>query len=100
MFERRAEKPERIDTGDYTEEEYQTFLREIRFVNQRLGDRAALEKTLLDQIAKLGLKEFSVLDVGAGSGELLAVIVDFARSSGRGARLVGLDLNELSAKEI
>ena len=100
MFKTRATKPERIDTGDYTPEEYATFLREIRFVNQRLGDRAALEKTLLSDITRLGLKEFSVLDVGAGSGELLGIIAEYGRSNGRNAHLVGLDLNSLSAREI
>ncbi|MCC7308942.1 MAG: methyltransferase domain-containing protein [Acidobacteria bacterium] len=100
MFKTRSTKPERIDTGDHTPEEYATFLREIRFINQRLGDRAALDKTLLVEISRLDLKEFSVLDVGAGSGELLGVIAEFARSNGRNARLVGLDLNELSINEV
>jgi ubiquinone/menaquinone biosynthesis C-methylase UbiE len=100
VFKTRSLKPERIDTGDYTAEEYATFLREIRFINQRLGDRAALEKTLLSDIGRLDLKEFSVLDVGAGTGELLGVIAEFARADGRTVNLVGLDLNELSAREI
>ena len=100
MFKTRSLKPERIDTGDYTHEEYATFLREIRFINQRLGDRVALEKTLLAEITRLDLKEFSVLDVGAGTGELLGVIAEFARSEMRKARLVGVDLNAWSVKEI
>lgn len=100
VFKTRSLKPERIDTGDYTPEEYATFLREIRFINQRLGDRAALEKTLLAKINDLDLKEFSVLDVGAGTGELLGVIAEFARKGIRKARLAGLDLNALSVKEI
>ena len=100
MFKTRSLKPERIDTGDYTPDEYNTFLREIRFINQRLGDRAALEKTLLAEITRLDLKEFSVLDVGAGTGELLGVVAEYARKGIRKARLVGLDLNALSVKEI
>jgi ubiquinone/menaquinone biosynthesis C-methylase UbiE len=100
VFKHRATKPERIDTGDYTPEEYERFLREIRFINQRLGDRSALEKTLLADIATLDLKEFSVLDVGAGTGELLGVVAEFARASGRRTRLIGLDLNALSINEI
>ncbi|HMQ03569.1 MAG TPA: methyltransferase domain-containing protein [Pyrinomonadaceae bacterium] len=100
MFKERATKPERIDTGDYTPEEYATFLREIRFINQRLGDRAALEATLLADIVQRDQKEFSVLDVGAGTGELLGVIADFAAAQGRSVQLVGLDINELSVKEI
>lgn len=100
MFKKRSLKLERIDTGDYTPEEYATFLREIRFINQSLGDRAALENTLLAEITRLDLKEFSVLDVGAGTGELLGVIAEFARSEMKRVRLVGLDLNSLSANEI
>lgn len=100
VFRRRATRPERIDTGDYTPEEYDRFLREIRFINQRLGDRAALEKTLLADIERLDLKTFSVLDVGAGTGELLGVVAEFARSGKRKAVLAGLDLNDLSVREI
>lgn len=100
MFKHRSLKAERIDTGDYTPKEYATFLREIRFINQRLGDRSALEKTLFAEIARLDLNEFSVLDVGAGSGELLSATAEFARAGKRKAQLVGLDLNPLSVKEI
>lgn len=100
MFKQRATSPERIDTGDYTPEEYERFLKEIRFINRRLGDRAILERTLLNEIEVLGLNDFSVLDVGAGTGELLGLVADAARLKDRRARLVGLDLNELSIKEI
>lgn len=100
VFNHRATKPERIDQGDYTPDEYARFLREIRFINQRLGDRSALEATLLANIERLGLNEFSVLDVGAGTGELLGVIAEFARTRGRKAHLVGLDLNDLSINEV
>lgn len=100
MFGKRATRPERIDIGDYTSAEYERFLEEIRFINQRLGDRSALERSLLAEIERLDLKEFSVLDVGAGTGELLAVVAQFAEGSGRTATLVGLDLNELSIREV
>ncbi len=100
FFSKRSTKLERIDTGDHTPEEYERFLREIHFINQMLGDRAALEKTLLASITRLGLKEFSVLDVGAGTGELLGVIAEFARKEQRNAKLVGLDLNEGAVREI
>lgn len=93
MFKRRDERLERIDTGDYTPAEYERFLDEISFINRRLGDSSALRKTLLHEIARIDLKKFSVLDAGAGSGELLRVIAEFAHRTGRKASLFGVDLN-------
>ena len=100
MFQVRSNEPERIDTGDYTEDEYRTFLREIRFINRWIGDRRALRKTLLQRIGELRLSEFSVLDVGAGSGELLTEVSRFARGGKRRAFLTGIDINELSVGSI
>ena len=100
MFQRRSKKLERIDTGDYTTEEYERFLREISFINRNLGDVRALKKTLFREIERTNLKEFSVLDVGAGSGEFLREIAKFARRTQRKAKLYGLELNEISALAI
>jgi ubiquinone/menaquinone biosynthesis C-methylase UbiE len=75
-------------------------LREIRFINRFLGDGFALKRTLLKEITKKNLREFSVLDVGAGSGEILGTIAGFARKTKRRTNLFGLDLNELSAKSV
>ena len=96
MFAKRSQKLERMDTGDYTPEEYARFLKDIAFINRRIGDTAAIEKTLLAEIERLDLKEFSVLDLGAGSGELLRFIAEFAHRTNRRAFLVGLDLHEQS----
>jgi SAM-dependent methyltransferase len=100
VFETRSNEPERIDTGDYTEEEYKTFLREIRFINRWIGDRWALQKTLLKKIDELDPAKVSVLDVGAWSGELLKEIALFARRRKSRAFLTGLDLNKLSAESV
>jgi SAM-dependent methyltransferase len=96
VFKTRSTKPERIDTGDYTPEEYATFLREIKFINRYLGDARALRNSLFREIERLDLQEFSVLDAACGSGELLWQTAEFARRSGRDARLTGIDLHELS----
>jgi len=98
MFARRSEKLERIDTGDYTLEEYDRFLVDIGKVNRYAGDSRALRTTLLNQLG--GSESFSVLDVGAGSGELLRETALFARKRGLNAKLVGLELNERAASTI
>lgn len=100
MFETRSERLERIDTGDYTPEEYERFLHEIGFINRVLGDNRALRKTLFEEIEKENLPTFSVLDVGAGSGELLRTSAKFARRKKRAAKLYGLELNTRSARAI
>jgi SAM-dependent methyltransferase len=99
VFQKRSEKLELIDTGDYTAREYEGCLRELRRVNHYLGDTSALRKTLLREIETENLRKFSVLDVGAGSGELLRAIAEFAKDK-KSAHLVGLELNARSARAI
>ena len=99
-FRQRSYELEHLDKGDYTPEEYEACIVELQRVNKYLGDASALRRSLLAEIERAGLKSFSVLDVGAGSGELLRVAARWANESGREARLVGLELNARSAQAI
>ena len=99
-FQKRSYQLERIDTGDYTPEEYDRFLREISLVNRLTGDNRALKNSLLREIKAMNLREFSVLDVGAGSGEFLRLIARTARRQKRKAKLFGLELHPRSAHAI
>ena len=99
-FHQRSYELEHLDKGDYTPEEYEGCIVELQRVNRWLGDTRALRNTLLRDVAAEDLQSFSVLDVGAGSGELLRVIASWARETKRQTRLVGLELNERSAKAI
>jgi ubiquinone/menaquinone biosynthesis C-methylase UbiE len=103
MFERfrqRSDELEHLDKGDYTPEEYEGCIVELQLVNEYLGDARALSRSLFPQIERAGLRSFSVLDVGAGSGELLRVAAEWANRTARRARLVGLELNARSALAI
>jgi len=99
-FRQRSYELEHLDKGDYTPEEYEGCLVELRRVNRLLGDARALRGSLLAEVEREGLKSFSVLDVGAGSGELLREAARWAESERRDALLVGVELNERSAKAI
>lgn len=99
-FKRRSYELEDIDTGNYTAAEYEGCIGELQLVNRWMGDAHTLKNTLLRDIAAEGLRDFSVLDVGAGSGELLRVTATWARATGRSMRGVGLELNERSAAAI
>src|SRR5690349_24103174 len=99
-FDQRSYELEHLDKGDYTPEEYEGCIVELQRVNRWLGDTRALRDSLLKDVEAAQLKTFSVHDVGAGSGELLRVIAEWATQTNSAARLVGLELNERSAREI
>ena len=99
-FRQRSYQLENIDKGTYTPAEYEGCLVELRRVNEWLGDAKVLRESLFAEIERRGLRSFSVLDVGAGSGELLRVTAKWARETNRAALLVGLELNERSAAAI
>ena len=99
-FKRRSYELENIDKGSYTPEEYEGCISELQLVNRWMGDAHALKQTLLKDAEQSQLPEFSVLDVGAGSGELLRVAATWAKSTDRRFRGVGLELNERSAQAI
>jgi ubiquinone/menaquinone biosynthesis C-methylase UbiE len=99
-FKRRSYELELLDTGDYTPAEYEGCIVELQLVNRWMGDAHSLKGTLFPEIEAQSLRSFSILDVGAGSGELLRVAAAWARQTGRELRAVGLELNERSAESI
>jgi SAM-dependent methyltransferase len=99
-FRQRSYELEHLDKGDYTPEEYEGCMVELRRVNRFLGDASALRRTVLRGIAADGVRDFSLLDVGAGSGELLRVVARWARVENRGAHLLGVELNARAAGAI
>ncbi|HVG39540.1 MAG TPA: hypothetical protein VM870_09635, partial [Pyrinomonadaceae bacterium] len=68
QFAQRSAELEHIDKGDYTPEEYEGCLIELRRVNRYLGDASALRRSLLREIDESRRDVVSLLDVGAGSG--------------------------------
>ncbi len=96
----RSYELEHLDKGDYTPEEYEGCLVELRRINEWLGDASALRRSLFSEIAREGLKSFSLLDVGAGSGYLLRVAAREARARGLKASLTGLELDARAARAI
>lgn len=100
QFRQRSYELEHLDKGDYTTEEYEGCLVELRRINAWLGDTRALRETLLAEIAQLGLCDFSVIDVGAGSGELLRAAAVWTRKTNRRGQFVGVELNARSARAI
>jgi ubiquinone/menaquinone biosynthesis C-methylase UbiE len=93
MFEKfrtRSNQLERLDTGDYTPDEYARWQREMWWIHRLFGELRALKHTLLNEIQRRGERSVSVLDVGAGSGELLAELSKWTK--GKSAFFVGLEM--------
>jgi len=99
-FKQRSHRLEYIDTGNYTTAEYADCISELQFVNRWMGDAHSLKATLLREIESQSLPGFSILDIGAGSGELLRVAATWARQTNRRLSAVGLELNESMAESI
>ncbi len=99
-FAQRSYELEHLDLGDYTPEEYEGCIAELRLINLCFGEARALRRTLWRDATRAGVRDFSVLDVGAGSGELLYQIATWQRGTGRSGRLLGVELNERAARAI
>jgi ubiquinone/menaquinone biosynthesis C-methylase UbiE len=100
MFERFAQRSyrlERLDTGDYTAAEYAKWQSEMKLINRWLGDARALRLSLATELETCG-DYVSILDVGAGSGELLKTAKEAIWN--RSTYLVGAELNASAARSI
>jgi Methyltransferase domain len=96
-FAERSNQAELIDGADYTATEYIENLADLRRVNRYLGGGAALTRHLFPMIEETGLRRIRLLDVGTGSADIPARIVDWASNRGIEVEFVALDLNEIAA---
>ncbi len=97
-FKQRSQELERLDTGDYTPREYAKWQREMRFIHRVFGEMRALRNSLLREILESGEAEVAILDVGAGSGELLRELSKWLVE--KKAFLVGAEINMEAASAI
>lgn len=97
-FQNRSHELERLDKGDYTAAEYSKWQKEMRLINRWLGDARALRLALRDELSCRSDAGVSILDVGAGSGELLVAAKDSIGKSD--AFSVGAELNAEAANSI
>lgn len=92
----RALEDEQMDAPDIDPATYAAVLRDLAKVN-RWTFTAWPTLAFLDR-AIGSRKAFSLLDVGFGQGDMLRAIARWASKRGIEARLVGVDLNPLSAQ--
>ncbi len=95
-FKQRSTELERLDTGDFTPAEYAKWQREMRVIHRVFGEMRALRNSLVRDVVDSGQRNVSVLDVGAGSGELLKSLTGHLNNP----FLVGVELNREAAISI
>lgn len=93
-FSARSEQAEIMDLGSCTQDELAEAYRELERVNHFLGGSAAVLRPLRRWIRQRGLREATVLDVGAGASDIPRRLVDWGRLHGCRLRCVALDLND------
>lgn len=99
MFAERSREAELIDGDNYSLEEFVGSLADLRRVNRYLGGRRALGAHLFPMIEATGRARVRLLDVGTGSADIPAAVVEWARRRGLRAEFVVLDLNHYAARE-
>ena len=95
MLEERRETSELMDDPALPPAIYRAVLGDLASVNSvTLAHRPTLNFL---HYALGGRKEFSLLDVGFGQGDMLRAIADWAKNRGIKANLTGIDINPGSA---
>ena len=94
MLETRAQAEEIMDDPALDAGTYAAVLGDLARVNTVTMARRPTLDFLVRAIGER--REFSLLDVGFGDGDMLRAIADWARKAGKRARLVGIDLNPRS----
>lgn len=98
-FSQRVDEPELMDTVALPPKELEDALSFLAAVNRHAGGHRVV-LGLLDEWTRawpVG-REISVLDVGAGGGDHLLALADWARSRGLRLRAVGIDADEEVAR--
>ena len=92
----RVRQDEQMDDPSLAPDDYAAILADLERVNRwTFAGRPTLD--FLARAAR-GLRSFRLLDVGFGQGDMLRRIARWAARRGIEAELVGVDLNEKSAK--
>jgi 2-polyprenyl-3-methyl-5-hydroxy-6-metoxy-1,4-benzoquinol methylase len=101
-FAERSAEPEIIDGHEFSSEEMQGCLSELRRVNRFLGGQRALSQHLYPMIEALrdqGSRHITLLDVGTGSADLPVCLVEWARNRRISIEVTVIDLNDCAARE-
>ncbi|WP_299436330.1 methyltransferase domain-containing protein [uncultured Aquimarina sp.] len=91
----RSDEEELMDDPEVNETDLNTALSDISRVNRLLGGNHITINAVLDRIRKKdGSKEWVVMDLGCGDGEMLRQLANVFEKKGIKVRLIGIDNND------
>lgn len=101
---KRSNEKELMDDPMVDKKELNIALSDVSRANRLLGGNGITINAVFDQIASaMIVKEWTIMDLGSGDGEMLRQIADQARKKNIKVKLIGLDINDkcvLRSKEL
>lgn len=92
-FEHRSHEQELMDDLDCSGEVVIQTLKELDYINRKLGGNKISLQSLSQLIPKNHTREVTIVDLGCGGGDILKEMADWGRKSNVKLRLVGIDAN-------
>jgi 2-polyprenyl-3-methyl-5-hydroxy-6-metoxy-1,4-benzoquinol methylase len=95
---RRSLEKEMMDLPGNPAQLLEEDLKNLRTINHALGAYRGVLRSLEDFRKEKGITGFSLLDVGAGSGDIAVAVVRWARRRGISVRVVALEPDPITAQ--
>lgn len=95
----RTDDPEIMDDFALEGEVLRDALDKIAKINQLLGGNKLTLQGVQSLIHQITLdKEFTIVDIGCGNGDMLRVLADYAEDKNLNFKLIGIDANQFTIK--
>ncbi|MEZ5042759.1 MAG: methyltransferase domain-containing protein [Saprospiraceae bacterium] len=89
----RIHQPEQLDDFKLDGPILYQSLRELQRINHLFGNVRTLSQAVMAQLGPFRGKEVTIIDLGCGSGDVLAAIAKKARKQQQAVQLIGMDAN-------
>ena len=93
LFSQRSREKEIMDDLDFSGPVLVQTLRELKTINRWLGGNKVTTQGLAEVVRRFPQEQYSVVDLGCGGGDMLAVMQDWAQQEQVSMQLIGADAN-------
>ena len=93
IFAQRSREKEIMDDLNCSGPVLEQTLRELKTINRWLGGNKVTTQGLTEVVQRFPQEQYSVVDLGCGGGDMLAVMQDWAQQEQVSMQLIGADAN-------